>query len=289
MGAQQSYIEHGKLGEGQFGVVYKVTIDGQLYALKKLKKTPDLYQTGIMREIRTLQACSDHDNIVKLFDVQMSHDEVNILMEYCDLGTLNDYMIENRPGEETICNFMLDMARGIHYLHDKEIVHRDIKPDNILLVARFLRDPICKIADLGLARFTFPTSRDMATMSSTYYLNTGCGTPLFMAPEVYSGHYTKACDIYSLGMVFYTMHSLQTFNAGTHTLLCPVIPNSSKVFHQASQEQIKRAIATHVSNRQKAALLESMLALKPRVRPGADAVETTISSYKAKPDSCSLA
>ncbi|XP_048240629.1 membrane-associated tyrosine- and threonine-specific cdc2-inhibitory kinase-like [Haliotis rufescens] len=289
MGAEQSYIEHGKLGEGQFGVVYQVTIDGQLYALKKLKKTPNLYQTDIMREIRTLQMCSDHDNIVKLFDVQMSHDEVNILMEYCDLGTLNDYMIENRLGEETICNFMLDMARGIQGLHDKEIVHRDIKPDNILLVARFLRDPICKIADLGLARFTFPTSGDMATMSSTYYLNTGGGIPLFMAPEVYSGHYTKACDIFSLGMVFYAMHSLQTFNFSTHTLLCPVIPYSSEVFHQASQEQIKRAVTTHVSTRQNAGLLKSMLALNPHVRPGADDVESTISSYKATRDSCSLA
>ncbi|XP_071112997.1 serine/threonine-protein kinase pdik1l-B-like [Haliotis cracherodii] len=281
MGAEQSYIDHGKLGEGQFGVVYKVTIDGQLYALKKLKKTPSLDQTGIMREIRTLKACADHDNIVKLFDELISNDEVYILMEYCGLGTLNDYMIQNRPGEETICNFMLDMARGIQGLHDNGIVHRDIKPDNILLVARFLRDPICKIADLGLARFTFPTSGVTATMSSTYYLNTGCGTPLFMAPEVDSGNYTEACDIFSLGVVFYAMYSLQTFNAGTHTLMWPVIPHSSEVFHQASQGEIKSAVTTHVSNRQKAALLKSMLALKPRVRPGDDTVESTISSWQS--------
>ncbi|XP_071113270.1 serine/threonine-protein kinase pdik1l-B-like [Haliotis cracherodii] len=283
MAAEQSYTVHEKLGEGQFGVVYKVTINGQLYALKKLK-TSDLDQRGIIREISTLKACFDHDNIVKLFDVQKSHGKIEILMEYCDLGTLNDYMIKNRPGEGTIFNFMLDMARGIHSLHNKEITHRDIKPDNILLVARPDNDPICKIGDFGLARFTFPTSGDTATMSSTYYLNTGCGTHLFKAPEVNFRHYTKACDIFSLGVVFYAMHSLETDNVGTRTLLWPVIPKSNQVFHQASQGEIESAVTKHVSNSMKAALLKSMLALDPHVRPGADTVESTISSYKATID-----
>ncbi|XP_071114531.1 serine/threonine-protein kinase pdik1l-B-like [Haliotis cracherodii] len=281
------YIKYGKLGEGQFGVVYKVMAGGQLYALKKLKKMPDLDRNALEKEIRTLHMCSDHPNIVKMITTWID-DEIAIQMEYCNLGTLNDYLIENRQGERILGSFMLDMARGLRHLHRKKFIHRDIKPDNILLVARPGYVPICKIADVGLARLTFPTSGNTTTISYTYYMTTGLCTPLYASPEVFSGQYTTACDIFSLGVVFYAMHCLQTFHVGNKTFLYPVIPQSNGMMHRVSQEEIASAVAMHVSNRQKASLVRSMLSLEPRARPRADAVESTISSYESTHYSCSL-
>ncbi|XP_071114301.1 serine/threonine-protein kinase pdik1l-B-like [Haliotis cracherodii] len=266
------------LGEGTFGVVSLEMIDGKPYAVKKLKRGLNLDEEALQKEIKVLKTCPNHPNIVELINAwKTQDDEINIQMEYCDLGTLNDYMIVNRPNKGTVNSFMLDMAQGIHHLHRNNIVHRDIKPDNILLAARPGNVPICKIADFGFARFTFSTSGNTATMSSTYYLNTGFGTPLFMAPEVDSGHYTKACDIFSLGMVFYAIHSLQTRKDGSKTFLFPVT-RLERLFKDAPQEEINSAVTTHVTNIEKANLLMSMLALAPQCRPGANSVGSLISA-----------
>ncbi|XP_046557594.1 serine/threonine-protein kinase Nek7-like [Haliotis rubra] len=280
---------YGKLGEGQFGAVYELAIGGHVYALKKLKEVSHLDGKRLEGELRTLTMCADHPNIVKVITARIDV-EINIQMEYCNLGTLNDYVIKNRPGEGTLNYFMLDMARGIHHLHRQRIIHRDIKPSNVLLVARAHHIPTCKIADAGLARLTFPFS-NLATISYTYYMTTGLCTPLYVAPDVFTGHYSTASDVFSLGVLFYAMHSLQTFHVKNKTLLYPVLPQSNGMFHCASQEEIKRAVMMHVFNAQKADMVSSMLELQLWSRPGADSVESTINSllrFTRKHDSCNL-
>ncbi|XP_067673934.1 serine/threonine-protein kinase Nek6-like [Haliotis asinina] len=273
-----AHIMFGKLGEGQFGVVFKLATGGHVYALKKLKEVSHIDGKRLEDEVQTLTRCTDHPNIAKVITTWIDAD-INIQMEYCNLGTLNDYVIKNRPGERTLNCFMLDMARGIRHLHTQRIIHRDVKPSNVLLVARPHHIPICKITDAGLARLTFPFS-DLASISPTYYMSTGLCTPLYVAPDVFSGHYSTASDIFSLGVVFYAIHSMQTFHVKNKTFLYPVLPQSNGMFHCAREGEIKRAVTMHVFNAQKADLVSSMLELQLWSRPGADTVESTIRSLQ---------
>ena len=74
-----------------------------------------------------------------------------IAMEHCELGNLNDYMVNNTVDEGTRIGFMTDMARGVNYLHSKSVVHRDLKPENILLTNKTGKT-VCKISDFGISR-----------------------------------------------------------------------------------------------------------------------------------------
>lgn len=103
---------------------------------------------------------------------------IYIVMEYVEGGDLNEYIQKHGKMEEHIVKEVArQMLRGIMYIHQKSITHRDIKPDNILLSSL---DPIqIKISDFGLAKWI----QDGET-----FLKTFCGTMLYLAPEVYPQH-----------------------------------------------------------------------------------------------------
>jgi len=130
-----------------------------------------------------------------------------ILMEYCD-QTLSE-AAATAHSSETLWSYFLQSLEGLCYLHDKDIIHRDLNMSNI-----FLRQSVVKIGDLGLAVVRqascsnsgalLDNESQQTTKTSTppkSSLSQDVGTYLYMAPEVATGHYNQACDVYSLGVV----------------------------------------------------------------------------------------
>lgn len=200
------------LGSGAFGDVHKVKdrASSRVYALKDILCTDASKIDKAIGEAATLYQLS-HENVIAIegADRYSSYDGVHmlILTEYCDGGNLNE-RLRRRSSADQNYHWMTQMADALSYLHDKEVVHRDLKPDNVLLTA----DEEVKLADFGLAReFT-----DLKTMYqleddswlsyyTQYYMGTYCGTPYWMAPEVFACHYTEKADVFSLGVIFFAI------------------------------------------------------------------------------------
>ena len=145
-----------------------------------------------------------HENIVELTEHFTITDSGSprgpyIVMEYCNGGNLNDYIIQNKTNLGQRVRFILDMALGVSYLHSKDIVHRDIKPDHVLMA--FTRGRcICKITNCCLSR----VKEEEGQLFSTC-----CGTRAFMAPEIQDGEkYSNPVDVFSLGLLFFSVYKV---------------------------------------------------------------------------------
>src|SRR5699024_5282746 len=146
------------------------------------------------REVHNLTQLS-HDNIVSVFDVTENEENFFIVMEYIEGPTLSEYIQENRPlNIDTVLNFTKQIIDGIKHAHDTNIVHRDIKPQNILVE----KDKTLKILDFGIAKALSET-----TMTQTNHV---LGTVQYLSPEQARGDATnEGTDIYSIGVVLYEM------------------------------------------------------------------------------------
>lgn len=191
------------VGAGGMGAVYKARQPGldRLVALKILPEelTHDpRFALRFTREARTLAKLS-HPNIVSVFECGTVEGTYYFLMEFVDGPTLREVIRGGRLPPEQALSIVPHLCDALQYAHDQGVVHRDIKPDNILLA----RDGGVKIADFGLARIL---GNDAATTQLTQ-THQVMGTPRYMAPEQFSGArgVDHRADIYSLGVVFYEM------------------------------------------------------------------------------------
>ncbi|GAB4819682.1 hypothetical protein N2152v2_006728 [Parachlorella kessleri] len=134
--------------------------------------------------------------------------ETWLVMEYCDRGSLSDAVrgrkfvdrSSSQPHMRPILMCLLDVARGMQYLHANKVIHGDLKPANVLLKSRDdgSKGFSCKIADLGLSRLLDPQQSQRLTQS--------CGTIGYMPPEVLTaGRLTTACDVYSFGILMWEL------------------------------------------------------------------------------------
>ena len=146
---------------------------------------------SLEREINMLRKCK-HENVVSLVDAKKSHNNLYIFMEYCEDGTLEDH-IKNSANitEEEALGMFFQIARGMQVLSVNKVIHRDLKPQNILM-----KNGVVKIADFGLAR----------RFMGNDCMRTFVGTPSHMAPEILRGEdYTEKVDVYSAGAILYEM------------------------------------------------------------------------------------
>lgn len=126
-----------------------------------------------------------------------------MILEYCGGGDLKDFLEDRGPlPEHLVQDIMTQLMSGLYYLEERGLVHRDIKPQNILLTDRSAY-PTIKLADFGFAK-----QLEVSRLEDTW-----CGTPLYMAPEVISGKvkYTNKADLWSVGVIMYEMVSLEFY------------------------------------------------------------------------------
>ena len=190
------------LGQGAFGIVFKA-FDEKLHRQVAIKAiSPQLAATSpprkrFLREARSVAAIR-HENVVQVYSVE-EQPLPYLVMEYVDGRTLQEKLDAGGPLEAPeILHLGRQMANGLAAAHDKGLIHRDIKPGNILLEAG--AEQKVKITDFGLAR-----AADDATMTRT---GTIAGTPMYMAPEQALGEtLDHRADLFSLGSVLYQMAS----------------------------------------------------------------------------------
>ena len=169
-----------------------------MVALKELKQKPEVInlEKYIRGELEIIEQKLKHDNIVQLYEHFVSR-TVYIVMEFCELGDLNDYLVKNETTLTERISFMFDMTRGVHYLHTQNIIHRDLKPENILLTKQ--REKIrCKVSDFGISKIK---------MTKYDKFSTFIGSQAYMAPEITGEKkYGSEVDVYALGMLFFAVY-----------------------------------------------------------------------------------
>ncbi|MGE0481147.1 MAG: protein kinase [Phycisphaerae bacterium] len=179
------------VGRGGFGEVYYALTDaGKQLAVKYLRDNAEIELRGIAN---VLNLKSPH--LITIYDVRRDpRNDAFVLMEYVSGPSLRDLLIAepNGLGTQKSAFFLTGLCKGLSYLHDRGIVHRDLKPGNV-----FYDDGYVKIGDYGLSKY-IPLSRHSGQTISV-------GTVHYMAPEIGSGQYTKAIDIYALGVMLFEM------------------------------------------------------------------------------------
>ncbi|KAF8582778.1 Pkinase-domain-containing protein [Ramaria rubella] len=151
---------------------------------------------GIEREI-VIMKLIDHPNVLNLYDVWETANELYLIMEYVEGGELFDYLVsQGRIPVDEALHYFQQIISAISYCHGFNIAHRDLKPENLLLSKSNTHRNI-KVADFGMAAYTDPTT----------LLSTSCGSPHYASPEVVEGGSYKGSvsDIWSCGVILYAL------------------------------------------------------------------------------------
>ncbi|KAJ7130409.1 other/ULK/ULK protein kinase [Mycena epipterygia] len=252
------YVIVSDIGKGSFATVYKGYHEDNHHpvAIKTVlrqKLSAKLFE-NLQSEIQILKSLS-HRHITKLIDIVRTDRNIYLIMEYCAGGDLTNYIkkrgrvesLEYVPSEGAapqyyphprtggldeivVRSFLRQLARALKFLRHRNLIHRDVKPQNLLLNAappeelargHPLGVPILKVADFGFAR-----SLPNAMMAETL-----CGSPLYMAPEIlrYQKYDAKA-DLWSVGAVLYEMAvGKPPFRAANHIELLKKIEHSKGI------------------------------------------------------------
>lgn len=205
----ERYVRVKKIGEGSFGkaLLVKKKADGKQYVIKEIgisKMSPKERQES-RREVKVL-AQLKHPNIVSYQESFEENGNLYIVMDYCEAGDLYK-RINGQRGiqmpEEEVLDYFVQICLGLKHVHDRKILHRDLKSQNIFLT----KNGIVKLGDFGIAR----------VLHSTVELaRTAIGTPYYLSPEICENRpYNNKSDIWSLGCVLYELLTLKhAFEAG---------------------------------------------------------------------------
>ncbi|MCX7995762.1 MAG: UvrD-helicase domain-containing protein [candidate division WOR-3 bacterium] len=179
------------LGGGRFGDVFLAydTILEKQFALKIARMRKE--EIVMLKDEAKLLASLNHPNIVRFYNIDLIESKFVLVMEYIKGKTLRDVIKEGGIEISEFLNIAQQTLEGINYAHNIGVLHRDLKPENILIT----EDGIIKITDFGLARFLKTGSIAAST----------AGTPVYMAPEVWSGKFSDKSDIWSIGVIFYEL------------------------------------------------------------------------------------
>lgn len=265
-GFLRNFEEIEQIGSGGYGQVFKAKhkIDGKTYAIKCVKYNTEKAE----REVKALAAL-EHPNIVRyhgcwdgedynpaisIFKSRPKTKCLFIKMEFCDKGTLEDWM-EKKKCDESYKALALELfeqiTTGVHYIHSKGLIHRDLKPGNIFLVD----ENHIKIGDFGLA--TALETEEKRTRST--------GTLLYMSPEQKSSQYGKEVDIFTLGLILAELlHPCTTYS------------ETSKYF-----EAIKNgSFSDDIFNSKEKDLVQRLISKEPKERPKTSEILRILTEWK---------
>ncbi|CAG9565679.1 unnamed protein product [Danaus chrysippus] len=208
--AMERYEKLAKLGEGSYGLVYKCRNreTGEVVAVKKFVENEDdpLIRKIALREIRMLKNLK-HPNLVNLIEVFRRKRKLHLVFEYCDHTVLHE--LEKYPAgcpELLSKQIIWQTLQGVAYCHRHNCIHRDVKPENILLTS----DGVVKLCDFGFARMISPGE------SYTDYV----ATRWYRAPELLVGDtlYSTPVDVWAIGCVFAELLSSEALWPGKSDL-----------------------------------------------------------------------
>ncbi|KAM6947260.1 serine/threonine-protein kinase 35-like [Lycodopsis pacificus] len=246
-----------EVGRGTYGVVYEAVArkSGAKVAVKKLRcDAPENVELALQEFWALASLEKRHQNVVQLEECvlqrngmaqKMSHGNKRskqylrlvetslkgervlgppeepcylwFIMEFCEGGDLNQFILSRRPDQRTNNSFMLQLTSAVAFLHKNNVVHRDLKPDNILISEKSGM-PVIKVADFGLSKVCagigIPKEGEDESKNvnvNKFWLSSACGSDFYMAPEVWEGHYTAKADIFALGIIIWAMLERITF------------------------------------------------------------------------------
>ncbi|KAG9081771.1 Suppressor of Sensor Kinase (SLN1), partial [Ceratobasidium sp. 370] len=207
------------IGAGAFGSVYcAVNLDsGTLMAVKEVRFKDPSSISQLYKQVRdelSVMEMLHHPNVVEYYGIEVHRDKVYIFEEYCSGGSLADSLSSGRIEDETVTQvYTMQLLEGLEYLHKMGVIHRDIKPDNLLLD----HTGMIKFADFGAAKVLARNHRSIQhnsrSRTSTWNRpsatrqdkqNSLTGTPMYMAPEIINNESVGrhgAMDIWSIGCV----------------------------------------------------------------------------------------
>ncbi|KAL1021281.1 hypothetical protein UPYG_G00011130 [Umbra pygmaea] len=324
-----------EVGRGSYGIVFEAIArrTGARVAVKKLQcNAPENVELALAEFWALESLGKKHENVVQLEECvlqrngmaqKMSHGNKRskhylrlvetslkgerilgypeepcylwFVMEFCDGGDLNQYILSRRPDPHTNKNFMRQLTSAVAFLHKNNIVHRDLKPDNIL-ISQKSGLPVLKVADFGLSKVCaglgalgidgeeHPTGDGGGGGESTdvninkFWLSSACGSDFFMAPEVWEGHYTAKADIFALGIIIWAMLERITFidAESKRELLGTYVRQGSEIVPVGEALLGNPKMVLHIPQRTRSTmseavrkLLQDMLAVNPQDRPDA--------------------
>ena len=207
-------VGSGILGKGLGGCVRECAhvVTGNRYAVKTMTKVDD-DDGDITREISILRRMS-HPNIVRLVDVIEDDEWIHLVTDLCTGGSLFNGIVEKRRtsgagggcyGENDASRMVRELLDAVSYMHERGIVHRDIKAENVLFDTTDVDSPI-KVIDFGLAVDRLPSAGTVAGEDEGASMMTDAvGSPYYVAPEVLRGEYDMSCDVWSVGILTYVL------------------------------------------------------------------------------------
>lgn len=319
-----------EVGRGSYGVVYEAVArrSGARVAVKKLRcDAPEKVELALAEFWALASLEKRHENVVQLEECvlerngmaqKMSHGNKRstqylrlvetslkgerilgypeepcylwFVMEFCEGGDLNQYILSRRPDPKTNRSFMKQLTSAVAFLHKNNIVHRDLKPDNIL-ISQKSGSPVIKVADFGLSKVcaglgcVVQEGEDQINKNvnvNKFWLSSACGSDFYMAPEVWEGHYTAKADIFALGIIIWAMIERITFidAESKRELLGTYIRQGSEIVPvgEALLENPKMVLSIPQKPRSPMSdgirkLLQDMLAVNPQDRPDAFQLE----------------
>ena len=286
----------GELGHGAMGIVYKARdpLIDRVVAIKTISlglalDEKEEYEERFYQEAKAAGRLS-HPNIVTIFDVGKSGDVAYIAMELLQGRELRDIMNEHRllPVDQVL-DIVAQVAQGLAYAHEHDIVHRDVKPSNIMVV----RDGHVKITDFGIARMASSAVRTQTGMV--------LGSPKYMSPEQVMGKaIDQRSDIFSLGVMLYEMLTGQApfvgenINAIMYQTM-NVVPSPPSKLNSAVPEMLNfivaKALAKGLEDRYQNAkdfAIDLRACRDTLPRPGKQNDATPISGENKLPDAISI-
>ncbi|XP_032375740.1 serine/threonine-protein kinase 35 [Etheostoma spectabile] len=326
-----------EVGRGSYGVVYEAVArkTGARVAVKRLQcDAPENVELALAEFWALTSLENRHQNVVQLEECvlqrnglaqKMSHGNKRskqylrlvetslkgerilghpeepcylwFVMEFCEGGDLNQYILSRRPDPQTNRSFMRQLTSAVAFLHKNNIVHRDLKPDNIL-ISQKSGSPVLKVADFGLSKVCaglhsknsdeHPATGGRGSNQNNifninkFWLSSACGSDFYMAPEVWEGHYTAKADIFALGIIIWAMIERITFidAESKRELLGTYIRQGTEIVPVGEALLENPKMVLHIPQKARSSmsegvkkLLQDMLAVNPQDRPDAFQLE----------------
>lgn len=235
---EDDYVSGKTIGRGKFGSVWlcRSIVSGVEFACKTLKKGEETAH----REVEIMQHLSGHPGVVTLQSVYEDADNFHLVMELCSGGRLIDQMAKvGSYSEHRAANIFRDLMLVIKYCHEMGVVHRDVKPENILLT----NSGKIKLADFGLAM----------RIAKGHMLTGLAGSPAYVAPEVILGDYSEKVDVWSAGVLLHALLvGVLPFEGDSLEAVFESIKNKKLDFHSgkwASVSKLARDLLERIFSR----------------------------------------